>query len=96
MEIFEEIDRCTHPVHLGDLLNDGGNYYQDWNFVNLYYRRIQTLKLRRGPGVCTMGSCIAWIEVTIRLAQAALGVSTSELLGQKDDVAGFWIFITEI
>ncbi|PKY03710.1 hypothetical protein P168DRAFT_305046 [Aspergillus campestris IBT 28561] len=95
MELFQIIDQCTHPVHVADLLNDGGNRYYGWNFVNLYYGRIQTVEFRRGPGVCTIGPCIAWIELIIRFAQAALGVTTTKLLGQKDDVAGLWKFIIE-
>lgn len=95
VEMFQEIDNCTQPVHVTDILNNKGDRYYSWNFVNLSCGRIQTVEFRRGPGVRTNGPCITWIDTIIQFVKAALGVSTSKILQHTEDITGLWKFITE-
>ncbi|RDW59551.1 hypothetical protein BP6252_12638 [Coleophoma cylindrospora] len=88
------IDECQSNQDLVDLMNDGGNRYFAWNFVNLYYGGKATIEFRRGPGAEDVDNCFAWVEFSVTFVQAAiLSGSIRGLEQYEQNVEGLRNFI---
>lgn len=88
------IDGCQSNQDIVDLMNDGGNRYFAWNFVNLYYGGRMTIEFRRGPGVEDVDGCFAWVEFAVSFVQAAiLSGSIRGLEEYEKNVEGLRSFI---
>lgn len=66
------IDECQSNQDVVDLMNNDGDRYYAWNFVNLYYGGKNTIEFRRGPGAEDDKSCFAWVELAVSFVQAAI------------------------
>lgn len=92
-QMFQAISRCNNNVEVAELMNNGGDRYFGWNFLNLYYGRIQTVEFRHGPSVTNAQECIGWMELVVRFSKASVGTGEAEPVQQAQDVAGLWRFL---
>jgi len=69
---FSLIDGCQTVPRIVELMNDGDDKYFGWNFLNLLEDGKTTIEFRRPPGVKSVKECLAWVEFTVTLVQAAV------------------------
>lgn len=92
---IDMVNRCRDPTGIADLMNDGGERYFSWNFVNLYYGGKATVEFRQVPAAADEKSSIPWIELVASFMNSSKLTSPyGELLRYNRDVNGLWKFLT--
>jgi Putative amidoligase enzyme len=71
-QCLEMVDECQSNQGLADLMNNQGDRYYAWNFINLYYGGKKTIEIRRGHGVEDHALCVSWVELAVSFVQAAI------------------------
>ena len=93
-QCYRKIDGCLNNADIADLMNNGGDRYYGWNFVNLYYNGKTTAEFRRSPGVKTAEECYSWVDFAMVFVHAAIiHGSETELGGMEADVKGLKKFM---
>ena len=94
IECFKLINQCSNNVEIANLMNNGGDRFYGWNFLNLFHGGKMTIEFRRGPGITRAQECLNWVEFAVTFVRAAKRVGAPEKLVKiTDDVKGLERFV---